>query len=270
MQNGERGAVRASRAIVGWVLGIHLAVLPMGSASGAAEPVSGSGEGTSAPAVRQVHATAYAVADGHVVFTVAIEETWDRGRLLATSETFRSPQGEPLARRTTEFARSGYQPASRSEALASGEKIDVRPVSDGIRIEHRREYGASPENAVLRPDEPVVVGSGLARFVRERWDRLMAGETLDFSIVVPRRLDWVRMRIRKEGEIEKDGRELVRFRLEPESFFVRTLVGGFEMQVDPESRALVTSIGSIEIPGGGDERVEARLVYEGALPGVAP
>src|SRR5262249_21132700 len=98
-----------------------------------------------------------------------------------------------------------------------------------------------------------------------------AGETLGFSMVVPRRLDWYRMRIHRAGTVQKQGRELVRFTLEPDSMIIRALAGNFEMQFDPTSRAFAGSVGSLEVPGRGSELIGARCEYGGGLlPGIPP
>jgi len=102
---------------------------------------------------------------------------------------YRAPDGTPIARLALDYRCSDSAPAFEQHDLRNGARIGARWQDGAYLLQH------GDETRALAPSATLVASSGFDRFVRENWDALAAGRSLELDFALPARLQTLRLRI---------------------------------------------------------------------------
>ncbi len=166
------------------------------------------------------------------------------GQLTEAQALYRVSSGKIVARKRLFFQGELWKPSLRFEDERDGYTKGIEFEGDTMRIFFRKTRGEPFQEKRLKVPAPVVVDAGIHYFIRNNWRQLMRGEPLGFNFVVPRRLDFYKLRIEKTGEEKKGGRGWVRFEIKPDNFWLSlgsgvTGWGLTRFKYDAQTRQLV-------------------------------
>ncbi|MDZ7784596.1 MAG: hypothetical protein U5K56_17200 [Halioglobus sp.] len=153
---------------------------------------------------------------------------------------YRDPQGDVIARKSLDYSDSLYAP----EVVMRDLRRDETTVVD------------------MTPREDLVVDAGFDNFVRSRWDRLAAGETVRFSFRVVNIDRMLSMKARARDDADcKD--ETLCIDVEVDSFFLGLLTDPIELTYARDSRRLLrfSGVSNLKAPDGGRQTVDIRYEY---------
>lgn len=214
---------------------------------------------TPAAGARLSVGTAYTPNGTEVLYRERRVEEWRDGRPVASEVRYETPDGEVFAEKKIFFTedptaprfqlvdtrfpfREGAIPGAQSVELFSGEGEGI----DSRRIELPKE---------------AVIDAGFHALIRRDFERLAAGERLEFDFAVPAEQRFVRFQLEKTGETTFRGRPAVELRMRPANPFLRLLVDPIRV-VYSRDRRLLEFRGISDILDDDGERLRARIVFD--------
>ncbi|MCS6984305.1 MAG: hypothetical protein NZM25_04130 [Leptospiraceae bacterium] len=199
---------------------------------------------------------------GRVIYYENHEEIWQEGRHLHSEVTYTTPEGKTIARKKIIFEKSKTAPDFVTEDLRTGYLEGAQYLGpQRIRLFTRESAHSPLKEKVLTFDDTVVVDGGFDYFIRQNWEKLMAGEKLHFLFTVPARLTAFRFRIYKIAEERFLDRDCVRFALEFDNLFLRFFLDGFSLFYDKATRRLVIFRGLTNIPSPSGTNYIAEILF---------
>lgn len=176
-------------------------------------------------------------ASGRYLYAEEHSQRYDGTRWLGGTIRYVDPAGRVLGEKTLDFSRDRYIPLMRYslQAPPHGEAITA-VTADSMALERRSE--GRRETATLKRQDNMAADSGFNAWLVDHLDELAAGKALSLNFVVVGRLDVYRFRVRKTGELQREGERAVALVVEPDSL-LRYLVDPLRVVYGLESRRLL-------------------------------
>lgn len=133
---------------------------------------------------------------------------------------YADPSGNKLAIKRFTFFQHRYQPDFEFEDHRDGYSTGVIRSGEHFRIFFKPSRSKPLKEKVLKIPEPVVVDVGIHFFVLSVWDRLLAGEDVKLSYIVPKNLDYFRMEISKIPNDNSNIKTQAVFKVRPRNLFL--------------------------------------------------
>lgn len=137
--------------------------------------------------------------------------------------TYTDPSGDKLAIKRFTFQKHLYQPNFKFEDYRDGYTTSVIRNGESFRVSFKESQSNPLKEKTLKIPEPVVVDFGIHFFVLSEWDKLIAGEDVQLTYVVPKNLDYYRMVIGKIQIDEGNIKTQVVFKLRPKNPFLNLI-----------------------------------------------
>lgn len=125
----------------------------------------------------------------------------------------RDENSPPFALKSLRYGAERERPEFEFSDQRSGFAESVRRDARGFRVTSRAGAKGRLRSAALDETDVAVIDAGFDEFVRNRWDALQAGESIDARFLVPSRLDAVEFRLRRTGAASIDGEPVTVIRL---------------------------------------------------------
>lgn len=170
------------------------------------------------------------------------------------------PDGRPYARKVVRYSDWAGAPDFEMVDARDGWREQVETIGERRRVSLLERAGGRERAAELPAPEQLVVDAGFDDFVRRHWDRLAAGERVDFAFLVPSRLDVMRFKVKRLGETTVDGEPASVIRLGLGAWY-SFLLPHIDVTYRNASRRLARFEGltNQRTPGGG--HVSARIEF---------
>lgn len=123
------------------------------------------------------------------------------------------PDGRPYARKRVTYTDWAGAPEFELYDARDGWLERVARSGSTLGVTVRERAGGSQRSAEINPPGGLVVDAGFDDFVRLNWDRLAAGERVDFAFLVPSRLAVMRFKVKRHKATELDGEAATVIRL---------------------------------------------------------
>lgn len=173
---------------------------------------------------------------------------------------YECPDGRAYARKTVRYADWAGAPDFEMVDARDGWREQVETIGERRRVSLLERAGGRERAAELPAPEQLVVDAGFDDFVRRHWDRLAAGERVDFAFLVPSRLDVMRFKVKRLGETTVDGEPALVIRLGLGAWYA-FLLPHIDVTYRTATRRLARFEGltNQRTPGGG--HVSARIEF---------
>jgi hypothetical protein len=204
---------------------------------------------------------AFSPKTGRLLWLEEHRETWVDGRPEKSEVVYSSPDAKPFARKTLAFGRLRGIPDFRLEDSRDGYVEGAENDVKGVRLFCRRKAGKPIEAETHRSSPDLVADAGVEEYIRSNWDRLVAGEKLEFRFAVPYERDFFRFNVRKVDARRKDGKETVRFRLSLSNPLLRAVADPIDITWDSAARRVVEYEGLTAINDERGKSTVAKVVY---------
>jgi hypothetical protein len=122
------------------------------------------------------------------------------------------------------FSTDEYQTGEKGSAVIRPDP--GHPGQRTIFFEYTASPGAAPKKSTEteRTDMETLVDDMIPGFITTHWKELASGSPAKFRYIVPSRCETVGFRLVKESETTKNGKPVVRIKMEPTSFIIAQLV----------------------------------------------
>lgn len=97
---------------------------------------------------------------------------------------YRAPGGDALAYSLLDYSEGSATPAFRQWHASSGELKGFVFEQGRWQGVQRADFSATERRSPLRHGQPLVIGPGFDRFIREHWDALESGKSLVFDFAI--------------------------------------------------------------------------------------
>lgn len=214
---GARIAGRHAWATVLWALALLLAP----GVAGAEAPAASA---TQPAATEHIAIVLHALHGDAVLYTGRRTISQTGGRVTVRTE-FLSPAGAVVQRTEGVFNAGTLAPLSwHLDDLRSGEAERIERHGETIELRYRLTGKDTLDSTTLTARHDLVFTPTVEPLILRDWDRLLAGKTVSFRLLVPSRLDSYSFRIQRDTTpaLQQPGRVVLR--MEPDSWFVRRLV----------------------------------------------
>jgi hypothetical protein len=176
---------------------------------------------------------------------------------------YECPDGRPYARKVVRYRDWDGAPDFELLDARDGWRERVETVGERRRVAVRERIDGRERGRELVPPPGLVIDAGFDDFVRGHWDRLAAGERIDFAFLVPSRLEVLRFKVRRQGATTIDGEPATVIRLGLGAWYA-FLLPHIDVTYRDATRRLARFEGltNQRTPGGG--HVAARIEFPAA------
>ncbi len=154
--------------------------------------------------------------------------------------TYQDAKDNLIAHKRVDYRSGSTTPSFVQHNYYSQESIEVSLQQGSVRMSViDSDTRVVSKSALAEPSAnlPVVIDAGFDEFVRQQWDRLLAGESLEFQFPLADRTSLVELRIQSRACSYATQSDQC-FRLDLASWLLRLAVKPIELGYDAESRQL--------------------------------
>lgn len=231
----------------------------------------GSAQASAAETTERFYGYAYDLASNRYLYTEVHEQRLDGERWLGGRMRYYAPDGSLIGSKTLDFAKDRFVPVYRTQMDKSGYVEAVTGNADPIQIERRQKTGEKLETKAVARDGEMVADAGFHPFLLSHFADLMAGQTVRFRFIAAGNLDTFKFRARRIEDTQFEGKTVVRFRAEPDTF-LRLLAGPLDLSYDAKTYKLYEyrGISNVHDPKTGAPYPSVRIAYYSTPPADAP
>jgi hypothetical protein len=215
---------------------------------------------TPSDAVHYVEGRASA-ADGHLMYT---ESHWivDDGGNPSRLVLYRCPDGKAFARKTVHDDGSAQAPDFELDDGRTGYQEGVRHADGKREVFVRDSKTASERTAVLGTSPMPVIDAGFDAYIRAHWDNMSNnGDTLPF--LVPSRLGTLSFRVKRQADVQVEGRAARQYRLSLDSV-IGFALPHLDVAYDEKTHQLLSFDGIANIRSSSGKNVSATILFNPA------
>ncbi len=206
---------------------------------------------TAAPAkkaktkVVEFRGKAYDLKSGRYLYQEHHREHYRSGKHVYSDVYYKAPGGKVWAYKRIRFTGSRTAPDFRFVDYRVSFKMGSRKRARNFRLYAGE--GKSPASKTVRIPGSVVVDGGFDYFIRDNWNKLVAGRVTYANFVVPARKDYFKFQIRKVGNKTVRGRPAHLFRLRMNNAVLRVFVSDLFVAYDKKTKLLLEYKGMTNI-----------------------
>ena len=199
---------------------------------------------------------------GKVSFTEDHEEflTDSQSPEIATIQ-YRDPSGEIIVKKRIDYSHSLWAPDFMQEDLRDGYTEGARVVGEEVELTCRKDSKHASKTKRIKIPSPVVIDGGFNQFLKQHWDQLASGATIQFNFAAPSQLDYYAFRVYLVKQETANGVNGLLFKMEPESFLLRALLAPIYLKYNADTRRLQQYEGITTINDARGKSLFARIVY---------
>ncbi|MDH4229127.1 MAG: hypothetical protein OEW11_05185 [Nitrospirota bacterium] len=236
-----------------------LAVLPWSSPVAAAEAPA-PGDSTSETLLLKARDPK----SGNLLYTGLQTITRD-GTQVVEKVVYHAPDGSTLiheregAYNAATLAVIRYQ----EQDLRLGQREEVRVQGNNLLVTFVKQNGERPKTATLARSAEQFMSLAIPALIRKQWDRLAAGGTVGFDLIVPSRTGTVGFKLSRIGEQTLNGQAATVIRMEPSSWLIRKLVDPMDFVLGRDApHALLAFHGRGVVPTASGDPLVVNVSYE--------
>lgn len=168
---------------------------------------------------------AYNKADGKYIYSEQHKEIYSGNRIIESVTKYLNTANKPLSERVMKFSDDLSKPSFVLNDFRTGYMEGAEILKNNkVKVYTRETYNDPLQEKIVTVAEPFVIDGGLTFFFRKNWDRLMAGETIEFNFIAPAKLDYYRFRVSKSSITTIANRKGLKLKLEINNFILRQFV----------------------------------------------
>lgn len=147
-------------------------------------------------------------------------ETLDHDVLKETMIQYKDSAGMVIAKKIINYSVNKVTPSFEQNDYRDGYMEGVAYSGNKLVLKFRKNNKESLKTKSIDMPTNLVVDGGFNYYIKENWEKLVAGETKVFNFAVPSQLDYFSFRLYKDSQNNDE----VVFKMEPDSYILRKLV----------------------------------------------
>lgn len=176
---------------------------------------------------------------------------------------YSEPDGTEFARKQIDFSRSLIRPSFQQLNDRNGEAIEVKQVGETFLVKYRKQNGSEAKEDTIADKPNMVIDAGFDAFVRQYWQPLISGKTMDIEYLVPSKHTTFSFRFQQADCLADTSPSAVCFTLSPVSWLVKMAVDPIVVAYDSSTQRLLRFTGRANISNaaGKYQSVDIRYQY---------
>ena len=168
---------------------------------------------------RVIERTGYArdAATGALIYTEAHYESYQSGRIISDTVSYRNAAGEEIARKQVDYGPAAAMPDFSLVNFQTGYRESARRADGRLLVRFTEREGVAEETELIALPENGIIDAGFDQFVITYWDELTQGKRLLRKLLIPSMKKFIDFRIYQQ-QITEDRRIL---HIEPDSLLFR-------------------------------------------------
>ena len=208
---------------------------------------------------------------GKYLYTELHEQEVEGGKVQTATISYFDAAGKLVAKKILDYRQNRTIPVFRIDHQDQGYVEALRGMSGGKLdlLKVTREKGEESKQLPI-PRGQVAADSGFNHLIQDNLPKLLAGETVQFHLVVAGNLDAYHFRAKKVRDDNFEGAPAALLRVEPDSL-LRLLVDPLDLLYDPTTRRLLEyrGVSNILDPATGKVYKKVRISYSAKPPAEA-
>ena len=166
---------------------------------------------------RRVYAYVYDLDTDKYLYTEVHDQQFDPNRGAVTSTIhYVMPDGLEFGRKTIDFSQDSLVPVYRLEMTREGYVEGITDNAGAIAMLRQRP-GSAPETESLPKEGLLAADAGLMRLLQANFDKLSAGETVNFRVIAPSRLSAYKFKAKRIDDTTFEGKPASRVQVDMDS-----------------------------------------------------
>lgn len=220
--------------------------------------------------VLRFYGYAYDLKSGKYLYTEVHEQHAQGDHWLGGTMTYFDPQGKKIGYKTLDFSKDTSIPLYHLTLNGSGYEEGISAItSDKVEVFKRHATGEKLETASADRIAAMAADSGFHAYITSHFAELIAGQTINFKLVVPGNLDAFKFRVKRIEDTSFEGAPAVRLRVEPDSI-LRYVLDPLELTYEPKAKKLLEYRGIANVHDAKGKAYVARISYFSKPPADAP
>ncbi|MCE9599189.1 MAG: hypothetical protein K8S54_14595 [Spirochaetia bacterium] len=210
--------------------------------------------------VKEIVSNAYDVQTGKYIYSEYHREFYSSGQHIYSIVEYRTPD-RLLARKVINFARSKEAPDFRLEDVRTGYLEGAEASASGYRLFARKSIRDPLMERILAIPEPAVIDGGFDYFIRNKFDRIAAGERMIIQFGSAFQQDFFRFDVYKTANGNFKGKPAIFINVEAHNFLLKKLVDPIRLVYSSQSRRLMSYTGVSNINDDNGKSYKARIEF---------
>jgi len=212
------------------------------------------------------HGTAFDLERKTPAYSEVNCENYHNGKLLRIKTTFSGQDGKPLARKNLNFEQYPYKPDYVFNDERTGYEEGAKVESQVIVVHYRDSTHAPLCQKSIQVPEPCIINGGVGIFIKQNWEKLMAGNRLAINMVIPARLDYYGFVV--YGDVTKTlpigetgGRETKAIVVAPTSSILKFLISPIVIYYDVKTLRMIRYQGIVNLTDAKGRSLRVKIDY---------
>ncbi|TYL46707.1 hypothetical protein [Marinomonas sp. IMCC 4694] len=160
---------------------------------------------------------------------------------------YSEPEGQVFGSKMLNFSMSAVTPNFLQVNERNGERTEVKAVQGKLEMIYQENSQSSPSKKSVSLKSGMVVDAGFDAFIKQYWDALVSGKTLDVDYLVPSELTTFAFRFSRVTCLDETPLNAQCFSLSPISWVVKLAVDPLIVAYDSTSKRLLRFTGRANI-----------------------
>ena len=173
---------------------------------------------------------------------------------------YENPRGELIAEKLVRYGESPLAPSFAMTDFRIGLREGAEVQAEQVELFSGPVTERDRSRSVKRPDL-AVIDAGFDAFMRENFDQIVEGRSLEFDFAVPAARRFFKFQLMPAGRFDYDGTAALLIKMKPASRLLRLVVDPIDLVYDLDGR-LLEFRGLSNVCDEKGDRYEARIVFD--------
>ena len=203
---------------------------------------------------------AYHLKNQKLLYTVTSTFIFEKERHVETKVEYKNTQGNLIAEETRSYRKHRTVPDVNLIDHRNSYKEGAELINRKINLFNQRQSKGKKQQRITL-SEPMVISAGIENLIKQHWDQLMNGDSLVFKYLLPGKLKYFSLTVKKVPRKSDNNKNNIRFKISLRNFFLGTLIKPIYLTFDSENRNLKIYEGYSNILDGKGKRFRVRTIF---------
>ncbi len=185
------------------------------------------------------------------------KETLEHHILMQTLIQYKDSAGTLIAKKVVDYSVNKVTPSFEQNDFRDGYTEGVSFEGNKLIFKLRKNKKETLKTKSVDIPQNLVVDGGFNCYIKNNWEKLVAGDTKVFNLALPSQLDYFSFRLYKDSESNDE----IVFKMEPDNFVLRKLVDPIRVTYKISTRRMIKYEGLSNINDNKGKSYLVKIMY---------